>query len=296
MAAAPDQISGATRFTAIFGHPVAHSLSPAMHNAAYQAALLDRRYLAFDVAPAHLAAALAALPALGILGVNLTVPHKEQAAQILPELSEEARLLGAVNCVANRDGALYGDNTDARGLQAAFTAERIILADRRVIIIGAGGAAASASLAALRLGAVDIVICNRTVARAARLAQRIANTAPAIAVRARVTAHPLDSLRDPVIVSRTALVINATSLGLEAADFVPLDYAATDADCIFTDLIYSREPTPFLKPAGLRGRRILDGAGMLIAQAELAYQLFNAAQPPAGVMRAALMSALGRTS
>jgi len=294
MAAASDQISGATRFTAIFGHPVAHSLSPAMHNAAYRAAGLDRRYLAFEVPPAQLATALAALPALGILGVNLTVPHKEQAARILSELSDEARLLGATNCVVNRDGALVGDNTDARGLQAALTSESISLVEKRVIIIGAGGAAASAALTALRLGAADVLICNRTADRAAALSQRLSVTP--IAAGARLSACPLSALLDPQTLSSAALIINATSLGLAAVNFLPLDYAATSADCVFYDLIYSREPTPFLQPACAAGLRALDGAEMLIAQAELAYDLFNGAPPPPGVMRRALMSALGRNS
>ena len=104
--------------TAIFGDPVAHSLSPAMHNAAYAALAMDRVYVAFHVAPAILATALRALPALGILGVNLTVPHKERALRMVAKLTDEARMLRAVNCVVNRAAGLYGDNTDARGLEA----------------------------------------------------------------------------------------------------------------------------------------------------------------------------------
>src|SRR5215471_14709842 len=108
-------ITGRTRFTAVFGDPVEHSLSPAMHNAAYAALALERAYLAFRVAAEHLHDAIHALPALRIAGVNLTVPHKEKAVAMMAHLSEEARLLGASNCVVNRNGELYGDNTDARG-------------------------------------------------------------------------------------------------------------------------------------------------------------------------------------
>ncbi|MFZ0888209.1 MAG: hypothetical protein WA005_07135, partial [Candidatus Binataceae bacterium] len=110
-------LSGRTLITAIFGDPVEHTLSPAMHNAAYAALGMDRAYLAFQVQPNGLEAALRAIPALGIAGVNLTVPHKEAAARMLPQLSAEAKILGAVNCVVNRRGALSGDNTDARGLE-----------------------------------------------------------------------------------------------------------------------------------------------------------------------------------
>src|SRR5271156_6735853 len=149
---------------AIFGDPVAHSKSPAMHNAAYAALGMNRTYAAFRVAPANLASALRAIPPLGIIGVNLTVPHKEAAARIIKDLSGEARVLGAVNCVVNRRGVLRGDNTDARGLERE-------LRGRLAIVIGAGGGAASSVLACFRLGANRVVIANRTPARAATLAR-----------------------------------------------------------------------------------------------------------------------------
>ena len=110
-------LSGRTLLTAIFGDPVEHSLSPAMHNAAYAALKMERAYVAFHVTPERLRNALRAVSALGILGVNLTVPHKERAFRMMAHLSDEARRLGAVNCIVNREGVLYGDNTDARGLE-----------------------------------------------------------------------------------------------------------------------------------------------------------------------------------
>jgi shikimate dehydrogenase len=296
MAAAPDQISGSTRFTAILGDPVAHSLSPAMHNAAYRAGGLDRRYLAFQVPSARLADALRALPALGIVGVNLTVPHKERGAELIAKLSDEARLLGAINCVVSRTDGLLGYNTDARGLQDNLASSAVELVTRRVVIIGAGGAAAAALLAAIRLGAGEILLCNRSFERADSLARRLGRSEIARAARPAITALPLDALRDAQLLAHAALIINATSLGLSAGTFLPLAYAATDPECVFYDLIYGREATLFLKPALAAGRRALDGAGMLINQAELAFELFNGVKPRAGVMRAALMSALGRST
>src|SRR5271169_6221516 len=109
-------ITAATRLAAIFGDPVEHSLSPAMHNAAYAALGMNCAYVAFSVRPTELRPALRSIAALGISGVNLTIPHKERAARMLDSLSAEARLLGAVNCVVNQRGKLHGDNTDARGL------------------------------------------------------------------------------------------------------------------------------------------------------------------------------------
>ena len=166
-------LGGATRVAAVFGDPVEHSLSPAMHNAAYAALGLDRVYAAFHVTPPMLAAALRALPALGIIGVNLTVPHKERALKMVAKLSAEARMLGAINCIANRPAGLYGDNTDARGLERDLNGLGVALKGATAIVIGAGGAAASAVVACLRRGAREVVIANRTPARAAVLARRL---------------------------------------------------------------------------------------------------------------------------
>src|SRR3984893_2438631 len=171
-------LGGATRVTAVFGDPVEHSLSPAMHNAAYAALGLDRVYAAFHVRPPMLAAAVRALPALGILGVNLTVPHKERAARMVEKLSAEARMLGAINCVVNRPSGLYGDNTDARGLERDLEALDVVLGGATAVVIGAGGAAASAVVACLRRGAGEIVIANRTPARAPALGRRLSARLP----------------------------------------------------------------------------------------------------------------------
>lgn len=292
------KLSGRTRFTAIFGHPVEHSLSPAMHNAAYAALALDRAYLAFHVTPETLRVAIHGIAALGLLGVNLTVPHKERALRMMAHLSDEARLLGAINCVVNRSGTLDGDNTDARGLESDLRASGLALEGKLAVIIGAGGAAAAAVLATLRLGAGRIVICNRTMARAHRLARRFATyvgTPGGGRAHELIEARGLEALNRSATLATAALVVNATSLGLQSGPFPPLDYAATPVHCLFYDLIYAREPTPFLKPAMALGRQARDGAGMLADQGALAFELFNAITPPPGLMRATLMAALGRT-
>lgn len=266
-------------------------MSPAMHNAAYAALGLDRRYVAFHVKREHLAAAMRAIPALGILGVNLTVPHKERAARMIGELSPEARILGAVNCIVNRRGKLVGDNTDARGLERDLRSRKVDLAGRLVIVIGAGGAAASAVLCALRMRAARIAIANRTVSRAASIKHRFA---PILRRRAQIEVHGLDALEDAALLADAACVINATSMGLTTRRFAPLDYAATPSQCLFYDLIYAAQATAFLKPALGRGRPTADGAGMLVGQGELAFELFNGVAPPRGVMGAALRDHLGR--
>ena len=288
------EISGRTRFTAIFGHPVEHSLSPAMHNAAYAALGIERAYLAFHVAPEHLQDAIRALPALEIAGVNLRVPHKENAVAMITHLSEEALTLGAINCVVNRNGELYGDNTDARGLELDLRESGVTLDRHSVVIIGAGGAAAAAVLACSRMGAAKILLCNRTVERAARLAHRFAHLGEA---PAGILIHGggLEKLAEAAALADIAAVINATPMGLKTGGVVPLAYAAVPADCVFYDMVYAREPTPFMAPALALGRRALDGAGMLLNQGALAFELFNEAAAPVAVMRAALMAALGRS-
>ncbi len=285
------EINGGTGLTGIFGDPVAHSASPAMHNAAYAALGLERAYIPFHVTPEHLRSAIRAIPAIGLLGVNLTVPHKERAVRMMTHLSDEARTLGAINCVINRDGVLHGDNTDARGLEADLREAGLELEGKVAVIVGAGGAAASALLACIRLGASQIALCNRTIARARTLARRLKQYAPASTA---ITVHGLDLLTGSELLAKAAVVMNATSLGLAAGAFLPLACDATPAECLFYDLIYAREMTPFLKPAAAIGRWTLDGAGMLADQGVLAFELFNGVAPPPGLMRSTLMAALGR--
>ena len=263
-----------------------------MHNAAYAALGMNRTYTSFRVTAANLAAALRAIHPLGIIGVNLTVPHKEAAARLIKDLSAEARMLGAVNCVVNRRGALRGDNTDARGLERDLRDLGCELHGRLAIVIGAGGGAASSVLACMRLGANRVAIVNRTPARAEALARRLSAKGM---TRAHAEPRGLGALTDSALLAGAGLIVNATSMGLTTGRFARLDYDSTAADCMFYDLIYSREPTEFLKPALAAGRRATDGAGMLVNQGELAFKLFNRVAPPAGVMRAALFDALGRT-
>jgi shikimate dehydrogenase len=286
-------ISARTRFTAVFGDPVEHSLSPAMHNAAYAALGLDRAYLAFHVTPEHLLDAVRALPALKIAGVNLTVPHKENAVPMMVQLSEEALALGAVNCVINRNGELLGDNTDARGLEQDLRDCGVTIEGRNVMIVGAGGGAASAVLACVRMRAARVLLCNRTVERARKLADRFSRS-DSIVSAILSEAAGLDKLTDAAALADLGLLINATPMGLKTGGFAPLTYTATPVDCVFYDMVYGREPTPLLSAALASGRRALDGAGMLLNQGAIAFELFNDLPAPLSAMRAALMGALGR--
>ncbi len=284
-------LSGRTLFTAVLGDPVEHSLSPAMHNAAYAALGMDRAYAAFHVKREHLRDAIRSIRALGLAGVNLTLPHKERVLRMLDGLSGEARSLGAVNCVVNRRDGLYGDNTDAAGLETDLREIGVAIARRPVLVVGAGGGAAAAVLAAIRLGARHVLIANRTRSRAMRLARRFAGRAGRI-----IAVRGLEALTDRAALSDAALVINATSIGLGAARFPELAYEASAPDCFFYDLLYGTKPSEFMQRAREADRQSADGAGMLLNQAVLAFKLFNGVAPPVAVMRRVLMENLGRAA
>jgi shikimate dehydrogenase len=262
-----------------------------MHNAAYAALGVDRRYVAFHVTRAELLPALRGIAPLKIAGVNLTLPHKARALALMDELTAEGDLLGAINCVINRDGKLVGDNTDARGLERDLRAHRIVVAARTALVIGAGGAGAAAVVALSRLKATRVVIANRTPGRASALARSFAQSALR---RTCFEAVGLRALVNTGLLAEVACVVNATSVGLTGGGFPHLKFDATPPNCFFYDTLYARKPTKFLAGAIRARRKCADGAGMLVEQGELAFNLFNGVRAPQGVMRRALMDALGR--
>jgi shikimate dehydrogenase len=277
------EISGRTQVVGIIGDPVAHSLSPAMHNAAFRALNLGFVYVPFHVRPAQLRAAVAGVRALGIAGINVTVPHKERVMRFLDSVSETGQRAGAVNTIVHRDGRLHGENTDVTGFLRALDEVKFRVRGAHVLMIGAGGSA-RAVLAALEEGhAATVTIANRTVRRAQQLVRYCA------AAEMQVAATGLTSLEDAALLSSVDLVVNASSVGLRGERFFPLGYAATPRNCLFFDLLYGR-PTDFLKAAGRARRRTVDGTGMLLHQGAAAFTLWTGRRAPLAVMRRALRS------
>lgn len=277
-------ISGRTQIVGIIGDPVAHSLSPAMHNAAFRALQLDYAYVAFHVNPAQVRQALAGVRALGIRGVNVTVPHKVRVMAHLDSISPTARRAGAVNTIVNRQGRLHGDNTDVTGFLRALRDAKCQIRGRSALVVGAGGVARAVLTALVAGHARALIIANRTLARARRLARSFdAAGVPAASAS-------LHALQDPALLASVDLVVNATSVGLHGERFFPLAYGATPASCLFVDLIYGRQ-TDFLVRAGRARRRHLDGTGMLVHQGAAAFQLWTRQPAPVAVMRAALRAA-----
>jgi len=272
-------ISGATRVVGILGDPVAHSRSPAMHNAAFAALGLDWVYVPFPVAATDVSAAVAAVRALGLAGVNVTVPHKQAVLAHCDALTPLARRVGAVNTIVNRGGRLLGDNTDVHGFAQTLRAARLRLRGRHAVVIGAGGAARAVLAALGAAGAARITLANRTAARARALAAR--------RWCAPVRVAALAALADPATLADAALVVNTTSAALDGGDFPAVAYAATPAGCLFVDLLYGH-PTAFLAGARRARRRAEDGGAMLLHQGARAFTLWTGRRAPLEVMRGAV--------
>jgi shikimate dehydrogenase len=258
------QTTAGTRLVALLGHPIGHSISPQLHGAALAAAGLDAVYLAFDVHPDDLGAAIAGLRSLGFLGANLTVPHKLAVLDHVDEATDEVAAVGAANTLFWRDGRLVADNTDARGLERAVRASVDPRPGDPVLIFGTGGAARAAAVAFGRLGAAVRVRGRRPAAAAV--------------IDDLARAHGgVDG--DPAV--RPRVVVNATPLGL-AGERLPEDLMALDPGQIALDLIY--RPTPFLREAEARGAAAVDGLGMLIGQAAAAFERWTGTAPDARAM------------
>jgi shikimate dehydrogenase len=273
--------TGSTRIVGIFGDPVAHSRSPAMHNAAFAALGLDCSYVAFHVVPDQLANAVHSIRSLDLLGVNVTVPHKERAARMLDSVSPLARQVGAVNTIVNRDGHLFGDNTDVYGFVQSLRSTGVRLRGKRAMVVGAGGTARSVLLGLSELGVGQILLVNRTAARSRKLTRQLAAHCPPI------DRYPLSALENPELLARLSLIVNATSLGWQGEHFPPLRFKATPTTCLCFDMAYGRE-TDFLRRSKLAGRRTVDGIEMLLHQGARSFTLWTGRRPPLRAMRMAL--------
>jgi shikimate dehydrogenase len=257
-----------------------------MHNAAFAALGLDWAYLAFDVPPGRLRAGLGGVRALGIDGLSVTIPHKEAVARMVDKLSPTAQALGAVNTVVReREDVLRGENTDGAGfLRALQDDEGFDVGGRRCLVVGAGGAARAVVRALADAGAAEVVVVNRTCARA----EAVAGLAPRCG-RVGVAAEA----------GEADLVVNATPLGMAGAgldDVLPLDPAHLGPGQLVVDLVPNPAITPLVDAARDRGAVATNGLGMLVHQAALAFRLWTGIDPPVQVMAAAALAALAEVS
>lgn len=277
----------ATALLGLLGEPVAHSGSPAMHNAAFRALDLDACYLAFDLPAGNVAKAVRGFQAAGALGFNVTVPHKEQALTLAHRVTPRAQATGAANVLSFRDGEILADNTDGEGFLRAVQAAGLDLTGRTVLMIGAGGAARAVAVACANGGAGRLVIVNRTAARTEALLAQVP-----LGGTVGILAHPADLHR---WLPRAHLIIQATSLGLQDDDPLPLpDWEGVRPDAVAFDLLYKAEGTPFLHKAQKLGLRSLDGRAMLVWQAALSWEVWFDELGPVDIMAAALEQWLQR--
>lgn len=275
--------------TGLLGWPVSHSISPALHHAAFRSRRMDWLYLAFAVPPGGLRAALLGAQALGFRGLNLTVPHKVAAVPLLSGLSREARLLGAVNTVVFRSGRLFGENTDGRGFVRALAEGGIRLAGKTVFLAGAGGAGRAVAMMAALEGASAIAIADPVASRAAALAARLNRT-----VRGLARAVAVGSAGWREALSAADFAVNASPLGLKGSDPLPFPPARLPRSSAVFDLVYNPPQTKLLAAARAAGRRGLGGLGMLVHQAALSWELWTGEKAPLDEMKKAARSALKR--
>ncbi len=279
------KISGHTRVVAIFGDPVEHTLSPAMHNAAFGALGMDCVYAPFHVRSNGLKGAVSGLRAMGFAGANITVPHKEHVIEFLDEVDEEARLLGAVNTIVNKGGILTGYNTDGRGFVKSLKDDaRFDPKGKKVFILGAGGAARGIAFALVNAGAGPVFLYDVDGPKRDKLVLDLNTALKKDAARA----EPLD----PDFISSCALVINATPLGMREGDPAPFPADSFKKGQMFCDIIYNPPKTAAMAAAEGAGARVLNGLGMLLHQGVIAFEHWFGVAPPVEVMRDALKQGL----
>ena len=273
------QVSGATRVTGVIGDPVTHSLSPALHNAAYAALGLDWVSVPFPVSAGKGSEAVAAMRTLGLAGLSVTTPHKDAVAQTADSVSDAVAALGAANClVASADGRVRAENTDGDGflgglLEDADTTVR----EKTVVVLGAGGAARAISVACADAGAAGVLVVNRTVQRA-EVCAGLAGSVGVVAQQADIPSADI--------------VVNATTVGMAPDSAMPCDPALLHRGQIVVDIVYNPSETVWLVAARAAGIRSYNGLSMLVHQAGFAITHWTGQPAPIDAMRSVLKARL----
>jgi shikimate dehydrogenase len=282
-------LSGRTKLLGVIGHPIAHSLSPRIHNAAFAVGNNDTgeakyAYVAMEVRPERLAAAVAGLAALGFVGFNVTMPHKEAILPLVDELDETARLAGAVNTVVvGEGGSLRGLNTDGSGFVEACGEVGVSFAARRVLIVGAGGAAAAVAVAVLGESASRLYVANRNARKAGELRAKLSE----VALGAEVLACTIDEVGG--VAEEAEVLINTTYLGMKEGDPLPFPAGSLSAEKVVCDAVYlAGRETELIRRAREAGARVVPGGRMLLYQGVQAQRVWTGREPNVEVMSDAL--------
>jgi shikimate dehydrogenase len=279
------EISAATRLCAVLGSPIAHSASPTMHNTAFAALGLNWRYLAFEVDPKNLRAAIEGAKAMNFVGLNLTVPHKLLALEMVDALDESAKKWGAVNTIKfvqspkSKVQSAIGFNTDADAIVTALREDlKLKLRGAKVLLLGAGGAGRTAALKLASEKVAELFLVNRTPSKAEKIAAEIKKQFPFVKIAVSYPKANVD------------LIMNATSLGLKPDDASPLDekqFSLKQTRAVY-DVIYRPAETKLLSAAKKSGCKTANGLGMLLHQGAKAFEIWTGKTAPLDVMRRAL--------
>ena len=267
----------------MIGHPITHTLSPKMHNAAFAASGLDYVYVAMDVLPEDLPAAVGGLGALGFRGFNVTMPHKEAVLPLVDELDAAARASGAVNTVVVEERGLRGANTDGSGFVEACGETRVGFEGAKVLVVGAGGAAAAIAVAVLDDGARELRILNRSRWRAEKLRDRLQEGYPGAGISVYDATDPEGAAWG------ASVIVNATYLGMKPEDPLPVPVSALGTIAAVCDAVYGPGgETRFIRLAKERGLPAVSGARMLLYQGVQAQRIWTGKEPDVRAMSDAL--------
>ncbi|TDF96784.1 shikimate dehydrogenase [Paenibacillus piri] len=263
---------------AVFGDPIRHSKSPIMLNRAFEETGINAAYAAFHILPGQLKDAVNGIRAMQFRGVNVTIPHKLEVMDYLDEIDEGARIIGAVNTIVNDNGRLIGYNTDGIGYVRSLKEETgIELSGKKVLMIGAGGAARGVGYALAKEGASHIYIANRTRGKADELARNMSEFTSASGLG-------LDEIAG--VIGEVSLIVNNTSLGMHPnEDGVPMDTSLIGDRLVVSDLVYNPIITRFLRESEARGAKIHSGLGMFIYQGAYAFEYWTGVPAPIAAMR-----------
>lgn len=278
-------LTGHTRIVGVIGDPVEHSRSPQMHNAAFAEAGLDYVYVPFHVRPNDLGAAIAGFKAINVVGINVTLPHKQTVIPYLTSVSREAELIGAVNTLTFVGDEIHGDNTDAPGVLRALEENRdmSVPVGEAVVVLGAGGAARAVVVALALAGVASITIANRTVEKAVSLAEEM-HQKTAVAIHGM----GLTDARLPVAVRQSALLINTATASMDTTHPLLISTDWLQGNAIVYDIVYTPPVTPLMRAAAERGCQTLGGIGMLVHQGAIAFEKWTGITPCTETMREAL--------
>ncbi len=280
-------INGKTKVCALIGDPVGHSLSPVMHNAAFKELGLDIVYVAFPVKADELEDAIKGARSLGLLGLNVTMPHKHAVIQYLDETDSTAKAMGAVNTILNERGKLFGYNTDGKGVMIALQENRADTKEKKMLLLGAGGAAKAIAFQAAQ-ETEELVILNRTEEKGKQLAELLNKT---FGTKVKGRTLSVDVLKEEL--ETTEILVNATSIGMSPnvnASPVPVDFLHSDL-CVM-DIVYNPLETKLLKDAKNGGAKVVSGLEMLLYQGAVAFEIWTNCPAPVDVMKKAALNEL----